>query len=97
MRESCLYGSVRGDRGNPVPYRDNAMQWDWGWGWLARATMATVAFGWCIDAVALAQTRSLELDAMGAMHDAIQNGIADRRVGDKFVPAGHGDLAGHQQ
>ncbi len=25
MRESCLYGSVRGDRGNPVPYRDNAM------------------------------------------------------------------------
>jgi hypothetical protein len=22
MRESCLYGSVRGDRGNPVPYRD---------------------------------------------------------------------------
>jgi hypothetical protein len=26
MRESCLYGSVRGDRGNPVPYRDNAMR-----------------------------------------------------------------------
>jgi hypothetical protein len=24
MRESCLYGSVRGDRGNPVPYRDHA-------------------------------------------------------------------------
>ena len=23
MREICLYGSVRGDRGNPVPYRDN--------------------------------------------------------------------------
>ena len=23
MRESCLYGSVRGDRGNLVPYRDN--------------------------------------------------------------------------
>ncbi len=22
MRESRLYGSVRGDRGNPVPYRD---------------------------------------------------------------------------
>ena len=26
MRESCLYGSVRGDRGNPVPYRDNGEQ-----------------------------------------------------------------------
>ena len=26
MRESCLYGSVRGDRGNPVPYRDNGIQ-----------------------------------------------------------------------
>ena len=26
MRESCLYGSVRGDRGNPVPYRDNDEQ-----------------------------------------------------------------------
>ena len=22
MRESCQYGSVRGDRGNSVPYRD---------------------------------------------------------------------------
>jgi hypothetical protein len=30
MRESCLYGSVRGDRGNPVPYRDNAIQWERG-------------------------------------------------------------------
>ena len=26
MRESRPYGSVRGDRGNPVPYRDNAFQ-----------------------------------------------------------------------
>jgi hypothetical protein len=35
--------------------------------------------------VALAQTWPLELDAMSAMHDAIQNGIADRRVADEFV------------
>jgi hypothetical protein len=27
MRESCLYGSVRGDRGNPVPYRDVRQAW----------------------------------------------------------------------
>jgi hypothetical protein len=47
--------------------------------------------------MALAQTRPLQLDAVGAMHDAIQNGIADRWVGDEFVPAGHGDLAGDQQ
>jgi hypothetical protein len=26
MRESCLYGSVRGGRGNPVPYRDDDEQ-----------------------------------------------------------------------
>ncbi len=25
MRESRTYGSVRGDRGNPVPYRDTAL------------------------------------------------------------------------
>ena len=25
MRESRPYGSVRGDRGNPVPYRDNGI------------------------------------------------------------------------
>jgi hypothetical protein len=29
MRESRLYGSVRGDRGSPVPYRGNAIQWKW--------------------------------------------------------------------
>jgi hypothetical protein len=45
MRENCLYGSVRGDRGDPVPYRDNAMQWDWvaarACGQLSQMTLAT--------------------------------------------------------
>ena len=57
-----------------------------GWERWSSAGRSTVAFGWCIDAVALAQTRPRQLDAMGAVHDAIQNGIADRRVGDEFVP-----------
>ena len=35
MRESCLYGSVRGDRGNPVPYRDNGIVWGSGITWRA--------------------------------------------------------------
>jgi hypothetical protein len=26
MRESRPYGSVRGDRGNPVPYRDQVVE-----------------------------------------------------------------------
>jgi hypothetical protein len=34
---------------------------------------------------------------MGAMNDAVQNGIADGRIADEFVPAGYRDLAGHQQ
>ena len=56
-----------------------------------------VALGWRTDAVALAQAGTLQLDAVGAMNDAIQNRIADRRVSDEFMPAAHGDLAGHQQ
>ena len=31
------------------------------------------------------------------MDDAVHNGVADRRIGDEFVPAVHGDLAGDQQ
>ena len=34
---------------------------------------------------------------MGAVDDAVEDGIADRRIADQFVPARHGDLAGHQQ
>src|SRR5580692_3168305 len=56
-----------------------------------------ISLGWRIDRVTLAQTRPLQLDAMGAVHDAIEDGIADRRVADQLVPARYGNLAGHQQ
>ena len=47
--------------------------------------------------MALAQAGSLELDAMGAVDDAIEDGIAEGRVPNEFVPAAHGNLAGHQE
>ena len=37
------------------------------------------------DGVALAQAGSLQLDPVRAMHDAVQNGIADRRVAEDSV------------
>ena len=40
---------------------------------------------------------TLQLDAVGAMNNAIQNCIADRRVSNEFMPAAHRNLAGHQQ
>jgi hypothetical protein len=50
MRASRTYGSVRGDRGNPVPYRDDHGQGDMtgrvcytGWG---LADGMDAAFGW---------------------------------------------------
>ena len=61
------------------------------------ASRSTVAFGWRIDGVALAQTRPLQLDAVGVVDDAIEDGVGERRVADEFVPAVHGNLAGDQQ
>ena len=34
---------------------------------------------------------------MGAVHNAVEDGIANRRIADEFVPARHGHLAGDQQ
>jgi hypothetical protein len=48
--------------------------------WASSGSHGAVVPGCSTDGVALAQTRPLQLDAMSAMHDAIQNGIADRRV-----------------
>ena len=39
-----------------------------------------ISLGWRIDRVTLAQTRPLQLDAMGAVHNAVEDGIADRRI-----------------
>src|SRR6202050_1329579 len=68
-----------------------------GWERWSSGSRTTISLGWRIERVALAQTRPRHLDAVGAVHDTVQNGVADRRVGDEFVPALHGNLAGHQQ
>src|SRR5208283_1324618 len=68
-----------------------------GWKRWSFGSRTAISLGWRIDRVALAQTRPLQLDAMGAMHDAVEDGIADRRITDQFVPARHRDLAGDQQ
>ena len=47
--------------------------------------------------LALAQAGSLQFEAVRAVDDAIQDGIADRRIPDDIVPTCHGDLAGDQQ
>ena len=76
----------------------NAIQWD---GWKRPGAhpgrRGAIALGWRIDGVTLAQAGSLQLDAVGAVNDAVQDRVADRRIADEFVPARHGDLAGHQQ
>src|SRR5271167_3103421 len=79
----------------------NAMQWGWAvagsrsrW---SSGSRTAIFLGGRIDGVTLAQTRPRQLDAVGAVHDAVHNGVADRRVGDEFVPALYGNLAGHQQ
>src|SRR5215472_12156218 len=49
------------------------------------------------EGLAFTEARPLQLDAVSAMHDATEDGIADRPVADEFVPAVHRNLAGHQQ
>src|SRR5271156_7051032 len=68
-----------------------------GWERWSSGGRTTISLVWRIDGGALAQTRSRQLDAVGAVDDAVHNGVADRRVGNEFVPALHGNLAGHQQ
>jgi hypothetical protein len=46
---------------------------------------------------ALAQAGPLQFDAVGAMNDAIQQGVADRRIANEFMPPAHRNLAGEQQ
>ena len=71
-------------------------------------TVVRLIFPWCSSSLAVGlgrktgglaftKTRSLQLDAMSAMHDAVQNGVADRWVAHEFVPAGYGNLTGHQK
>ena len=54
------------------------------------------AFSRRTDSLPLAQAGSLQLDAVGAMDDAIQDRVTDGRVAHEFMPARHGNLAGHQ-
>jgi len=44
----------------------------------------------------LAQRVTLELEAMGVVHDAIEHGVGNGRLADDVVPAIDGDLAGDQ-
>ena len=44
-----------------------------------------------------AQAGPLELDAVRAMNDAVENGIPERGITHQFVPAIHRNLAGYQQ
>src|SRR5882672_11947387 len=44
-----------------------------------------------------AQRRAFEVDAMGAMDDAVENGISQGGITDDFMPAIDRDLAGDQQ
>jgi hypothetical protein len=55
------------------------------------------AFNRRTDGLPLAQAGALQLDAVGAVDDAIQDRVADGWVAHEFVPARHGNLAGHQQ
>src|SRR5580700_11821821 len=68
-----------------------------GWERWSSGSRTAIFLGWRIDGVTLAQTRSRQLDAVGAVHDPVHDGVADRRVSDEFVPALHGNLVGHQQ
>ena len=43
---------------------------------------AAVALGWRINAVVLAQAGTFQLDAVGAVNDAVQNRIPDRWIAD---------------
>src|SRR4029077_2318933 len=44
-----------------------------------------------------AQRRAFEVDAMGAMDDAVENGVSQGGITDDFMPAIDRDLAGDQQ
>src|SRR5438128_7754215 len=44
-----------------------------------------------------AQRRAFEVDAMGAMDDAVENGVSQGGVANDFMPAIDRDLAGDQQ
>src|SRR5208282_3848629 len=68
-----------------------------GWKRWSFGSRTAISLGWRIDRVALAQTWPLQLDAMGAVYDTVEDGIADRRIADQFVPARHRNLTGHQQ
>ena len=45
---------------------------------------------------ALAQRRAFEVDAMGAMDDAVENGVSQGGITDDFMPAIDRDLAGSE-
>ena len=46
---------------------------------------------------AAAQRRAFELDAMGAMDDAVEDRVGQGGIGDHLVPSTDRDLAGDQQ
>ena len=50
-----------------------------------------------VDGVTATQTGPVQLDAVGAMHDAVKNGVTDSWIAHQFVPTLDGKLAGHQQ
>ena len=52
--------------------------------------MTQISFGG-----AFAEAFACEVQAVGAMHEPVENGVGHRRVGDHFVPVFDVDLTGH--
>ena len=78
------------------------------WFWPLPLTVDLVSLGLCarqdvvlagrgVGGLALAQARTLQLDAMGAVNNAVQYRIPERGIPDYVVSAGRRDLAGDQQ
>lgn len=44
----------------------------------------------------LAQAGAFQFDAVGAVDDAVQDGISQSHIADDLMPAGYGNLAGDQ-
>jgi hypothetical protein len=51
----------------------------------------------CGSALALAQGVALELDALGVVHDTIEDGVGEGRLANDVVPAAHRQLAGEER
>ena len=58
---------------------------------------AFIVLGNGADGLALAQTGSLQFDAVRAVNDAVQDRVPEGGIPDDFMPATHRNLASDQQ